>query len=79
MQKLCTYTHSAFGLCLHFAQQKWTEVKQETFNLVRNQGGQTIAYSSQFWGKVLTVDGFDFQGFEQKWQARYLRRLASTR
>ncbi|HOY19249.1 MAG TPA: hypothetical protein PLC89_18215, partial [Haliscomenobacter sp.] len=61
MLRLCTTFILLCTVMLTFAQQKWTEEKKETFNLVRNQGGQSIAYSPNSGVKVLIVDGFAFK------------------
>ena len=41
--------------------QKWSETKSGTFNLVVNQGGQTLGYSSASGVSILTTDGFAFK------------------
>ncbi len=41
--------------------QKWSETKSGTFNLVVNQGGQTLGYSSASGVNILTADGFAFK------------------
>jgi beta-glucosidase len=44
-----------------FAQKKWTETPNGTFNIVQNQGGQTLGYSPNSGIKVLTVSGLAFK------------------
>lgn len=44
-----------------FAQKKWTETANETFNIVKNQGGQTLGYSPNSGVKILTVNGLAFK------------------
>ena len=44
-----------------FAQNKWTETQNEVFNLVKNKGGQSLAYAPASGIKLLTVNGFAFK------------------
>ena len=44
-----------------FAQKKWTETANETFNIIKNQGGQTLGYSPNSGVKILTVNGLAFK------------------
>ncbi len=44
-----------------FAQKKWSETQKGTFNLVQNQGGQSLAYSPTSGVKILTVNGLAFK------------------
>ncbi|WP_109744737.1 glycoside hydrolase family 3 protein [Arcicella aurantiaca] len=44
-----------------FAQKKWTETTNGTFNIIKNQGGQTLGYSPNSGIKVLTVSGLAFK------------------
>ncbi|CAH0994343.1 hypothetical protein EMA8858_00452 [Emticicia aquatica] len=46
---------------LAFAQKKWSETPKGTFNLVENQGGQTLGYSPISGIKLLTINGFAFK------------------
>jgi len=43
------------------AQQKWNETSKGTFNLIQNQGGQTLGYSPASGVKILTVNGLAFK------------------
>jgi beta-glucosidase len=43
------------------AQNKYTETPNGVFNLVKNNGGQTLAYSPTSSIKILTVNGFAFK------------------
>lgn len=47
------------------AQKKWTETPKGTFNLVQNQGGQTLGYSPTSGVKILTVNGLAFKDFNK--------------
>ncbi len=44
-----------------FAQKKWTETANESFNIVKNQGGQTLGYSPNSGIKLLTINGLAFK------------------
>lgn len=44
-----------------FAQKKWSETPKGTFNLVQNQGGQTLGYSPSSGVKILTINGLAFK------------------
>ena len=44
-----------------FAQNKWKETQGAAFNIVKNNGGQTLGYSSASGIKLLTVSGFAFK------------------
>ena len=55
---------SAVLLCASMsvsAQQKWSETSKGTFNLIQNQGGQTLGYSPASGVKILTVNGLAFK------------------
>lgn len=55
---------SALFICVTisvFAQKKWSETPKETFNLVKNQGGQSLGYSPISGVKILTINGFAFK------------------
>ena len=39
------------------AQKKWSETSKGTYNVVKNQNGQTLGYSVSSGVKILTVDG----------------------
>ncbi len=54
---------SLIGLCCIplFGQQKWSETKNGDYNLVKNQGGQTLCYSSISGIKILSVNGLAFK------------------
>ena len=68
MHKLCTTLILLLGTIGIFAQQKWTEASKGSFNLVQNQGGQTIAYSPNSGVKILTVAGFAFKDLNKNGQ-----------
>lgn len=44
-----------------YAQTKWKETPKGSFNLVENQGGQTLGYSPMSGVKILTVNGLAFK------------------
>jgi beta-glucosidase len=44
-----------------YAQTKWKETPKGSFNLVQNQGGQTLGYSPMSGVKILTVNGLAFK------------------
>jgi beta-glucosidase len=44
-----------------YAQTKWKETPKGSFNLVENQGGQTLGYSPNSGVKILTVNGLAFK------------------
>ena len=44
-----------------YAQTKWKEIPKGSFNLVENQGGQTLGYSPNSGVKILTVSGLAFK------------------
>ncbi len=44
-----------------YAQIKWKETPKGSFNLVENQGGQTLGYSPMSGVKILTVNGLAFK------------------
>jgi beta-glucosidase len=54
---------SLIGLCCSplFGQQKWSETKNGDYNLVKNQGGQTLCYSGISGIKILSVNGLAFK------------------
>jgi beta-glucosidase len=54
---------SLIGLCCSplFGQQKWSETKNGDYNLVKNQSGQTLCYSSISGIKLLSVNGLAFK------------------
>jgi beta-glucosidase len=43
------------------AQKKWTETQNGVFTIVKNKGGQTLAYSPTSGIKILTANGFAFK------------------
>ncbi|HPI69716.1 MAG TPA: glycoside hydrolase family 3 N-terminal domain-containing protein, partial [Tenuifilaceae bacterium] len=43
------------------AQKKWSETSKGTFNLVKNQGGQSLGYSPSSRVKILPVNGLAFK------------------
>ena len=43
------------------AQTKWKETPKGSFNLVENQGGQTLGYSPRSGVKILTINGLAFK------------------
>ena len=45
---------------------KWTESPNEGFNLLRNNGGQTLGYSPQSGVNILTVDRYAFKDLNKK-------------
>lgn len=68
MQKLCTTLTILLSTTFTFAQQKWTESTKGSFNLVQNQGGQSIAYSPSSGVKILTVAGLAFKDLNKNGQ-----------
>jgi beta-glucosidase len=44
-----------------FSQNKWTETQNDVFNVVKNRGGQTLAYSPASGVKLLSINGFAFK------------------
>ena len=55
---------SALLLCATIsvsAQKKWSETPKGTFNLIKNQGGQSLAYSPKSGVKILTINGLAFK------------------
>jgi beta-glucosidase len=44
-----------------FSQKKWSETPKGTFNLIRNQGGQNLAYSPTSGVTILTINGLAFK------------------
>ncbi len=51
-----------------FAQQKWSEIPQAGFTVIKNQGGQTLGYSPTSGVKLLTVNGFAFKDLNKNGQ-----------
>jgi beta-glucosidase len=51
-----------------FSQNKWTETQNAVFNVVKNTGGQTLAYSPASGIKILTVNGFAFKDLNKNGQ-----------
>lgn len=59
-----TYFVSALVICASMsvsAQKKWSEIPKGTFNLIKNQGGQSLGYSPTSGVKILTVNGLAFK------------------
>jgi beta-glucosidase len=48
--------------------QKWSETKNGTIALVKNQGGQTLGYSTASGVKILTIDGLAFKDMNKNGQ-----------
>ncbi|MGE0589833.1 MAG: glycoside hydrolase family 3 N-terminal domain-containing protein [Cyclobacteriaceae bacterium] len=65
-------------------QQKWKETQQEGFNIVENEGGNTLGYSSSSGVTILTQDGFAFKDLNKNntldkyedWRLSYDERAA---
>ncbi len=52
------FTAFILGICVNvFAQKKWSETPKGTFNLVKNQSGQSLGYSPNSGVKILTING----------------------
>jgi beta-glucosidase len=47
--------------CSIIAQKKWSETKNDNFNVIKNPNGQTLGYSSNSGIKILTVAGLAFK------------------
>jgi beta-glucosidase len=51
-----------FGIsAIAFSQNKWIETQTDVFNIVKNKGGQTLAYSPASGVKLLSINGFAFK------------------
>ena len=48
--------------------QKWSEIKNGTIAFVKNQGGQTLGYSTISGVKILTIDGLAFKDLNKNGQ-----------
>lgn len=44
-----------------YAQKKWTEIPKGVYNIVKNQGGQTLGYSPKSGVNIIQVDGLAFK------------------
>nr|WP_315190458.1 glycoside hydrolase family 3 N-terminal domain-containing protein [uncultured Flavobacterium sp.] len=44
-----------------YAQKKWVETPKGSYNLVQNNGGQTLGYSTKSGVKIIQVDGLAFK------------------
>ena len=44
-----------------YAQKKWSETSQGSYNIVQNQGGKTLGYAPSSGVKILTVNGLAFK------------------
>jgi beta-glucosidase len=47
------------------AQKKWTESSKGSFNVIQNQGGQTLGYSPSSGIKILTINGLAFKDLDK--------------
>lgn len=83
MNRLIIILVAAFQL-MACTQQKWKETQQEGFNIVENEGGNTLGYSSSSGVTILTQDGFAFKDLNKNntldkyedWRLSYDERAA---
>ena len=45
--------------------KKWTEIKKHGYNIILNEGGQTIAYSPSSGVKIIEEDGYAFKNLSK--------------
>lgn len=55
------FLHTAVLLFIAGCGPKWQEVSKEGYNLVKNEGGQTLGYSPESGVKIITDKGFAFK------------------